>query len=278
MSAYDFVKIKKQVNATGKLAFDIETTGKTEHDKIVAVGYAWKKRDGTVVNGHVAMRIMGVREREHLERGMLSWMDIWRRHNYEMRCFTEFWNPKGKPSLLPILEELQFGEKVVDDEYSLALLVNEVIKKAEQHWDGSIQIITDTTAFDTCWLHRLLVSHGLQPLDTTRTGNHRWTYEVDSFALGVAGKTPDTVNWLRLESFKNLLEQLPIDDADHDHHPANDAKFILARFEALEMYQAMAPTSEVDIIFASSEECDMMFDEHVRQIRERIGFFRSLLE
>ena len=278
MAATAFQEIKQKVNKSGKLVFDIETTGKTANDKFVAVGYMWRRQDRIIVNGHFALSLLSDEEQCHLESGDLSWFDIWRRKGFEIRCFTEFWHAKGKASLLETLTLLQTGDNVVKSEEELAMRINRVIKDAEEHWNGNLQLITNTTAYDTCWLHKLLVDHAFQPLDTTRAGAHRWSYEVDSFALGTVGETPDTVIWRKLETFLKCLKHLPVDGAPHDHHPANDAKAIFAQFEALEVYNAMVPTTMLNVITSSDEEYQTQLENHVAQIRERAAFMRELIK
>ncbi len=272
---YDFEVIKGRVNRSGKLTFDIETTGKTAKDQFIAVGYAWKRRDGTLVRGHCALSVVDPSEMTDIERGDLSWLDVWHRKGFEIRCFTEFWNAKDK-SLLHLLRELQRDGSLVTDEAALAKRVNRAILDAEEHWDGNVQIITDTTAYDTCWLHRLLVDHRFQPLDTTRAGRHRWSYDVDSFMLGALGVTPDIVNWSKLASADKLLSRLPVDAVEPTHHPAIDAQSILAKFEAVEVFNAMVPTSTLAVVTASDEEYASRLEDHLCQVRDRIAFMRNL--
>lgn len=262
MTSCNFDEIKKKTNKTGKLAFDIETTGKKKDDKFVAVGYAWKQRDGTVVNGHYALKVLN----EDEDPG-----EAWQREGFEMRCFNEFWS---KPEQLEKLKKLQQGDNVVGTVEELAACVNEVLKAAEEHWEGNLQIITNTTAYDTCWLHQLLVHHNFHALDATREGKHRWTYDVDSFMLGALGETPDTVNWRDLSAFVRLLKTLPVDDAPHDHHPANDAKSILATFDATELYQGMVEITALDVISASNEDYEEALETHLDQVRKRFSRLR----
>lgn len=265
--------IRRKVNRTGKLVFDVECTGKTASDQLIAVGYAWTRKNGSVVSGFHALSMTTPDEDVQLNEGDLTWLDIWRRRGFEMRCFTEFWNAKGKRSLLELLGSLQYGPTVVVTEAELAMRVNRVIADAEAHW-GNVQIITNTTAFDTCWLHNLLVDHHYLPLDTTRAGAHRWTYESDSFLLGSLGETPDTVNWKKFDKFRTVLDALKTDHTKHDHHPANDAKAILAEFEATEIFNAMVSTTLLDVLTAPDEEYGERLRDHLRDIRKRANFLR----
>lgn len=263
MAQYDFDNIKKETNKSGKLALDIETTGKKKNDKIVAIGYAWKKRDGSVVNGHHALKLFS--EDDNVEA-------VWRREGFELRCFNEFWNT---PTQMDILKQLQQGAEVVETEAELAFRLNETLKEAEEHWGGNLQIVTDTTAYDTCWLHRLLVEHDYHALDATRTGKHRWTYDLDSFVLGLLGVTPDTVCWRDMDAFTRLLRKLPVESVPHDHHPANDAKSILADFEAAEIYQGMTRMTALLILAAPDELFEEALDVHITQIKERFSFMQQ---
>lgn len=276
MAAIDFAELKQKVNKSGKLVFDIETTGKTANDRFVAIGYMWKRQNGNVVNGHFALSLLSDEEQYQLYLGDLSWFDIWRRKGFEIRCFTEFWHTRGKESLLETLSLLQTGDNVVKSEAELAMRINRVIKNAEDHWDNNLQIITNTTAYDTCWIHKLLVEHSFQPLDTTRSGTHRWSYDVDSFALGSVGETPDTVIWRKLETFLKCMMHLPVDTAVHDHHPANDAKAIFAQFESIELFNAMVPMTFLNVITSSDEEYQARLEKHVTQICERANFVREI--
>lgn len=275
---YDFNDIKQKINKTGKLVFDIETTGKTAKDKFVAIGYMWKRQDGSIVNGHYALSLVSDEEMMQLHHGDLSWFDVWHRKGFEIRCFTEFWHAKGKESLLETLNLLQTGDNIVKTEAELASRINRTIREAEEHWNNELQIVTNTTAYDTCWLHKLLVDYAFQPLDTTRTGVHRWSYEIDSFALGAVGETPDTVIWRKVDSFTKCLQQLPVDLALHDHHPANDAKAIFAQFEAIEMFNAMVPMTFLNVLTADDEYYKTRLEIHVAQIISRMDFMRELFK
>jgi len=194
-----------------------------------------------------------------------------------MRCYNEFWHNPQKRDLLPTLENLLFqSENVVNDEFEFAARFNRVLKDAETHWGGNLQIITNTTAYDTCWVHNLLVKHHFQPLDTTRTGRHTWSYDSDSALIGAVGITPHTTDWNKYNTFRDhIITKLPGDDIAHDHNPENDAHHIFDRWQRFELFQSMITVNLLDVLVCSEDKFEEKLAVHMDEYVKRIHLLRQ---
>jgi hypothetical protein len=278
VSLLDVEDLLREVQTTsGKFIFDIEGTGKLLKDNFVAIGFAYNRKDGTVVKGYLTLNLLSDEEREHLKKGWISFYDIWYRNQWEIRCYTEFWNNSKRP-LLPKLEMLlEKNENLCETRFELAARFNCILREAEEHWEGNLQIVTNTTAYDTCWVHSLLTENHFQPLDTTRSGKHTWSYDSDSALIGALGITPQKTNWRKFGLFlQKPFQRLPGEQVEHDHHPMNDARHILDRWERFEVFQAMVPTSLLDVLVASPEEYPMLMQRHITEYVRRIHFLRGI--
>jgi hypothetical protein len=260
-----------------KFVIDIESSGKNWNDHLFLIGYAYNTRDGTIVKGFIAHNPLTETEIRMLKDGILEWIDLWMCKGWEMRCYNEFWHNPRSRDLIPTLEALLFqNENVVNDEFEFAARFNRVLKDAETHWGGNLQIITNTTAYDTCWVHNLLVKHHFQPLDTTRTGKHTWSYDSDSALLGAVGITPHATDWKKFNVFLNQqIKKLPGENVEHDHNPENDAHHILDCWQRFELFQGMVKTNLLDILVCPEEEFEEKMQVHLAEYAERIKFFRQ---
>lgn len=286
-------KLHEIKTKSGKFVFDIETTGKCFGDHLIAVGWIYNLKDGTTVKGYIVHNPLTDEEKRLLKEGLLDWLDLWMRKGWEMRCFHEFWHNTGPRArdLLPTLKHLlgfdsveavQGGSSsssshaVVDTEFEFIARFNRVLKEAEEHWGGKLQIVNNTTAYDTCWMHHLLLKHRFQPLDATRFGKHTWSYDSDSALIGAMGITPHTTQWSKFDAFlTTIINRLPGDNVQHDHNPENDAHHIFARWERFELLQSMVSTNLLDVLTAGDEEFEEVFARHLEQYIQRIHFLRT---
>lgn len=224
--------VEEKKKPQGVIAIDIEKVGKRSvaEDPIFAIGFATCAITETDFN-NVTTFSVARNLQKHKE---ISWQDFWIREKYEWRCWDEFWS-KNEATI----EKLQSSKTInlVTGRREFVEQINAILKACEEMYSSAV-ILTDTTAFDTVFTSSELVKFGYEPLNFTRDGMYRWAgcIELDSFISGVFGVT-DGDEWKVLEAkVKEHIEPLFAGLVEHDHHPENDAKFILLKFLAARQY------------------------------------------
>lgn len=220
----------------GYCALDIEMTGSTRNDKIIAIGIA---------HGPSAFEMSSTQLVVKLDKPSdATWGDFWKSSNFEWRCFEEFWSKHEK-----VLNELQSQASIGTVE-ELARQFNDTLEAIEKQYSRLI-LVTDTIAYDTTWLNMLLVMHDYRPLNYSRQGEHRWGYEIDSLTEG-ALHVDANHDW---ETYRALVEmeidtRFPSLHVTHNHRPEQDAFFILARYFRVREYARVRMASS-----SLNEEC-----------------------
>jgi len=222
------------IKPKGYCASDIERTGKGLVDVTFAIG--WSHSDQSLKNitsGQICydfgLNLEEIDKMDHEEK-VKTIRKFWKFNGYEMRCFDEFWS-KNIDTFISIQHIARSNVIDCESMSNVIHVFNEELKKIEAKY-SQLNIITDTTMFDTVWLNHLLLEHGYAPLNYDRSGKkYRWGYETDSYALGALGCTPED-DWKKYDDLlKEKIDSIcPEITAEHDHIPKNDAKSILIRF------------------------------------------------
>lgn len=209
----------------GYISFDIERTGrslKSEFfgDETFAFGIA-----DAPYNAYNASEISSAHVCLDLKKPSdVSWDDFWKEKKFEQRCFLEFWS---KSENIEVLDKLQNPKEVslVSDEADFVMKINTLLEEAESRYKESM-VALDAPLFDPVFISHLLMKYGYMPLNFTRDGRYRSSWEIDSYVAGLANTTPQ--NWRDSEIFKKEhLKPFYVEERVHDHHPENDAKSIL---------------------------------------------------
>lgn len=218
----------------GFISIDIERTGKDlKNGDTFAFGIADASVDAVgafqVYSNHVCLNLNKPSDQE--------WSQKWLEKNYEQRCFDEFWSKN-----LHILDKLQDPDQVqlVSTEKEFATRINVLLEEAESRYQDT-WIVIDCPLFDPVFVSELLMKYGFMPINYTRAGRYRSSWEIDSYCAGKAGCAPE--DWRSTEAFKkSALQPLYIEKVEHDHHPENDAKSILVTALAARKYQQVHET------------------------------------
>ena len=202
---------------TGFIAIDIETTGKNFFTNVLfAIGIAWGDASG-IQTCKIVVDLEKPPER--------SWEEHWQERQWEPRCWNEFWSKN-----VEALDALQKNDRLIKID-ELSRVFNAQLSAIEELFDKTV-LVFDAIAFDPVWTSTLLMRDGYNPLNYTRKGVHRWSYNVDSLTEG-ALCIDGNEEWARLVKERNeridvLLPELGVTQNDHD--PAHDAEHILAQY------------------------------------------------
>ncbi len=230
------------------IAIDIETTGKGETDKIIAVGFSCYKTNPapnstTYTQPAVQCVLSNITIAQDLGFPNLNDMtgEKWKALGYEKDCWERFWKNK-----VPTLERLQsslFVEDLCPNEREFATKINSVLAEFEVLAPRSF-ILCDTTLYDTVWLGGLLSKYGFEPLNYDRNGKYREGIELDSVVRALMLRGHD-VSWTDLANFKkDKLEPLVRYMITHDHDPSQDAANHLMTYFAALRYMEKKRKSE----------------------------------
>lgn len=216
----------------GVIAFDIEKVGKfsVDVDPVFAIGFATCAINETDFNQIKTFSV--ARDLQKPEE--LSWHDFWVQQGYEIRCWNEIWSKHTN-----MLDRLQSSKTVniVVGRKAFVEQINAILKACEEMYSSAI-LLTDTTSFDTVFVCSELVKFNFEPLNYNRNEKYRSAgcVELDSFISGIFGIT-DGDEWHILESkVKEHIKPLFKGIVKRDHHPENDAKYILLKFLAARQY------------------------------------------
>ena len=166
------------------VVIDIKSTGSNARDVIVAIGICATSPDRKhVYKYRVGIKLRSDEEIAMMNKDQMSWSDLWVRKGYDLRCFDRFWK-----SRLDKLDKIQNGTyiRLVKSNRELAFEINRILKEIEERCK-TVDIVTNTTNFDTVQVGRILADEQLQPLHYSRDGVYRWTYHSKSYLLGLWG-------------------------------------------------------------------------------------------
>ncbi len=157
------------------LVIDIKSTGVDASDDIIAIGFCAMTYDReTVKKYRCGMKLRTTEEIHRMHNGQLSWYDLWKRRGYNIDCFNRFWRKR-----VDKLDKLQDENyiKLLNTRVDLAFEINRILVEIERMCQ-KLTIVTNTVAFDTVQVGRLLANEHLQPLHYSRNGEYRWLYHT----------------------------------------------------------------------------------------------------
>lgn len=166
------------------VVIDIKSTGVNAGDDIVALGICGMTHDrSSVFKYRIGLDLRTSEQRSLINSGRMTWGDLWVQKGYDLRCFDRFW--ASRIDKLELLQDNRYI-KLVNTNAELAFEVNFILKDLESKCKH-IDVVTNTTAFDTVQVGRLLADQYLQPLHYSRDGRYRWTYHSTSYLVGLWG-------------------------------------------------------------------------------------------
>jgi len=217
---------KETKKPMGVISIDVETTGATDKDVIVAIGisHGYLTENNEIATSKCPRLVLRLGKPEDI-----SWEDHWKNKGWEKRCYDEFWSNN-----LNVLDKMQAdttAEKSVlcRTEDSFSNILNMALEDVEAKYEKTI-VVSDTTCFDMFFVNKCLLSGGHKPIYYTREGQYRTGFELDSYLTGLARQNPST-DWKDMEQFKKMLHDKYIKyPLVHDHYPENDSHAVLSYF------------------------------------------------
>lgn len=162
----------------------------------------------------------------------MPWPDFWKFKGYELRCMTEHWSKNPH-----VLDWLQNDGEVtmVNDSHEFAKIFNGFLEEAERGFDKTI-VVTNAPTYHTCAATAILKEEGFPLLTHTRAGKYRWSYDLDSYIMGLANMAPDT-DWKVFDAFKTAhIVPHKLAKTAHSSYPDDTAMHVLVEYLAAVKY------------------------------------------
>jgi hypothetical protein len=186
------------------VAIDIKSTGVYANDDIVGIGGCAITPGGKVVyKFRLGMILRKKSEIRRMNRRRMDWRNLWIKRGYDLSCFDRFW--AHRIDKLNTLQDKSYIDLVKTRE-ELAYEINYILSDLEQQCRELI-IVTNTTAFDTVQVGRLLADLGLQPLHYSRDGRYRWCYHSTSYLVGLWGGAIDKMKEKHWRAFEDWVKR-----------------------------------------------------------------------
>ncbi len=220
------------------VVIDIKVTGTEDKDDIIAVGICGMTHDRRqVFKYRIGLKLRTNEEIKMMNEGRLTWDVFWKQRGYDTACFNRFWIHRiDKLNMI----QSEGYIKLVDSNRALAFEINYILADLERKCKH-IDIVTNTTAFDTLHVGRLLAKEKMQPLYYSRDGRYRWTYHSTSYILGLWGGVIGEMtaeHWTEFDAWviRKIDSIFPCLAIYTRADPENDAYFIACRWLNANVY------------------------------------------